>query len=115
VDEKTFRAHEESELITRETLVNFTDGKDGFSNFLPWSRPQLTFVEAQYGPSAQGINVTHKLMRLASESRLPVEIQPELFELPSHAPSSWELIVVWRTPTGEVRRTVRDGALLTWP
>ncbi|HSI07917.1 MAG: SHD1 domain-containing protein [Rariglobus sp.] len=115
VDEKTYRAHEESSLITKENLINFSDGKDGFSNSLPWSRPQLTLIEAQYGPNAQGINVTHKLLRIASSGRLPVEIQPELFDLLPHAPAAWELTVAWRTPTGEIRRTLRDGSVITWP
>jgi len=115
VDEKTFRAHEETALVTRENLINFSDGKDGFSNSLPWSRPLLTLIGAQYGPNAQGINVTHKLLRIASESRLPIEIQPELFDLPPHAPAAWELTIAWRTSTGEIRRTLRDGSILTWP
>ncbi|MBC8040806.1 MAG: hypothetical protein H7Y06_09705 [Opitutaceae bacterium] len=115
VDEKTFRAYEEAAFITKENLINFSDGKDGFSNSLPWSRPQLTLIEAQYGPNAQGLNVTHKLLRIASEGRLPVEIQPELFDLPPHAPATWELTVAWRTPTGEIRRTLRDGSVITWP
>lgn len=115
VDEKTFRAHEEASLITKENLINFSDGKDGFSNSLPWSRPQLTMVEAQYGPNAQGYNVTYKLMRLASEGRLPIDIQPAIFGLDPHAPASWELTVSWRTPTGEIRRTLHDGSVITWP
>jgi len=115
VDEKTFRAHEEAALITRENLINFSDGKDGFSNSLPWSRPLITLIEAQYGPNAQGINVTHILLRIASENRLPVEIRPDLFNLPRHHPAAWELTVAWRTPTGEIRRTFRDGSILTWP
>lgn len=115
VDEKTFRSHEEASFITDANLINFSDGKGGFSNFLTWSRPQLTLIEAQYGPSAQGINVTHKLMRIASDGGLPGEIKPELFGLPPHGPAAWELTVSWRTPTGEIRRILRDGSVITWP
>lgn len=115
VDEKTFRAHTEGALITQDQLINFSDGKGGFSESMPWSRPQLTIIEAQYGPNAKGINVTYKLMRLASEGALPVEINPAIFQLEPHAPASWELTVSWRTATGEIRRTLHDGSILTWP
>lgn len=115
VDEKTFRAHEEATLITGAQLANFSDGRGGFSETLQWSRPLVTIVEAQYGPNAKGLNVTHKLMKLAANGRLPVEIQPEIFDLLPHAPAAWELTVAWRTPTGEVRRTLTDGSVLTWP
>ncbi len=115
VDEKTFRAHEEGTFITRDNLINFSDGKGGFSESLEWSRSQLTLIEAQYGPNAQGINVTHKLLKIAARGDFPVEIQPELFDLLPHAPAAWELTVAWRTPTGEIRRTFRDGSVLTWP
>jgi hypothetical protein len=115
VDEKTFRAYEEATLITKENLLSFSDGKDGFSNSLPWSRPQLTLIEAQYGPNAQGTNVTQKLLSIASSGRLPAEIKPELFDLQPHPAEVWELTVTWRTSSGEVRRTLRDGSVVTWP
>lgn len=115
VDEKTFRAYNEGGLISTAQLANFSDGKDGFSDALPWPRPQLTIIEAQYGPNAKGINVTHKLLRIAARGEFPVEIRPELFGLDPHAPASWELTVGWRTATGETRATLRDGSILTWP
>lgn len=115
VDDKTFRAHEENAFVTKAQLANFSDGRGGFSETLDWPRPLVTIVEAQYGPNAKGLNVTHKLMKHAAQGRLPVEIQPELFDLPPHAPAAWELTVAWRTPTGEIRRTLTDGSVLTWP
>lgn len=115
VDEKTFRAHDEGSLITETNLINFSDGKGNFSESLPWSRPHLTISEAQYGPSARGINVTQKLMRLAAQGGLPIEINPAMFNLEPHAPEAWELTIAWRTADGEMRRTLRDGSILTWP
>lgn len=115
VDERTFRAHNEGGLISENHLSGSSDGGKGGPDRLPWPRPQLTLVEAQYGPHAQGINVTHKLMSMASRGDLPVDIKPELFGLPSHTPAAWELLVVWRSATGEIRRTLRDGSTLAWP
>ena len=92
-----------------------SDGKGNFSESLPWSRPHLTISEAQYGPSARGINVTQKLMRLAAQGGLPIEINPAMFNLDPHAPEAWELTIAWRTADGEMRRTLRDDSILTWP
>ena len=115
VDEKTFRAHEEGSLVTQANLLNFSDGKGNFSDSLPWPRPHLTVIEAQYGPNSRAINVTQKLMRLVSQGVLPMEISPAIFQLEPHVPEAWELTVAWRTADGEVRRTLRDGSVLTWP
>ncbi|MDF3057745.1 MAG: y domain 1 [Rariglobus sp.] len=115
VDEKFFRAQNEGNLLNQDQLPKSADGKNGLAEPLSWPRPQVTIVEAQYGPHAYGINVTYKLMSLASQNALPVEIKPETFGLSSHAPATWELTILWRTATGEVRRTLRDGASLTWP
>ena len=115
VDEKTFRAHEEGSLVTQANLLNFSDGKGNFSDSLPWPRPHLTVIEAQYGPNSRAINVTQKLMRLVSQGVLPMEISPAIFQLEPHVPEAWELTVAWRTSDGEVRRTLRDGSVLTWP
>lgn len=115
VDEKTFRAHEEGSLITQANLINFSDGKGSFSESLPWPRPHMTLVEAQYGPNSKAINVTQKLMRLVAQGSFPMEINPAMFQLPPHFPESWELTVAWRTPSGEVRKTLRDGSVITWP
>lgn len=115
VDEKTFRAHEEGSLITQANLLNFSDGKGNFSESLPWPRPHMTLVEAQYGPNSKAINVTQKLMRLVSQGALPLEINPAMFQMEPHYPEAWELTVAWRTVEGEVRRTLRDGSIIAWP
>gem|GEM_PF-2948607 len=115
VDERTFKAHSDGTLLNKGQLSAFMNAEDKFIESMPWPKPDVTIVEAQYGPHAAGNNVTHKLMLMASQSRLPAVVGPELFDLPSHAPATWELSVLWRTATGEVRRTVRDGASLAWP
>lgn len=115
VDEKTFNAHNEGGLVNPQNLINFSNGKGGFYDSLPWPRPQITIIYAKYGPLAKGINVTEKLLRLTANGRLPIEIQPVIFDLPAHLPESWDLTVAWRTATGEISRTLRDGSVLTWP
>ncbi|MFA6287257.1 MAG: hypothetical protein WC661_07690 [Opitutaceae bacterium] len=115
VDEKTYKAHEEKNLITKEHLINASDASGAFSESLPWPRPQTTILNAKYGSPAESYNVTSKLMRLMASGRLPLEIRPDIFNFPPHMPESWELTVAWRTATGETSRTLRDGSVLTWP
>ena len=115
VDEKTFRSHSEKVVLTREQLANFINAKGDFSDSLPWARPEVTIIEAQYGSRSERVNVTHKLMALGAQNKFPLEIQASTFKLPLHELEAWELTILWRTPTGEVRRTLRDGSVLTWP
>lgn len=115
VDEKTHKTHSEGALLNRSHLAAFTESEDTFTESMPWPNPGVTLIEAQYGPHAAGNNVTHKLMLLVSKKGLPVDLTPELFDLPPHIPAKWELSIAWRTATGEVRRTIRDGAAITWP
>ena len=126
IDEKAFRLTVENTLVSNENLTRFLDGKGGFSESLPWPRPGFTIIEARYGvnqkspsfgtavlenPNAGADNVTHLIMRFVSEGKLPLEICPTVM-LPHQGN---ELSVLWRTPSGEVRQSLRDGSLLTWP
>jgi hypothetical protein len=115
VDEATYSAHKEGALLRDEHVRNFRNQRGEFGNKLNWSRPSVTLAEVTYGPKGVGYNVTGSILKYASEDRLPIEIQPELFGLPPHLPAIWELTVAWRTSTGEIRRTIRDGSVLTWP
>ncbi|HSH93993.1 MAG TPA: hypothetical protein VK968_07595 [Roseimicrobium sp.] len=115
VDEKTYNAHAEKNLITLQQLANFTDAKGQFSESLPWSRPHTTLIDGKYGSPNVSFNVTHKLMGIAARGGFPVQIDPSIFGFDPHKPESWELTVSWRTATGEISRTLRDGSVLTWP
>jgi hypothetical protein len=115
VNEVTYKAHKEGALLSNDHLRNFLNAQGEFAEKLPWPRPAVTPLEAQYGVNGYGYNVTSVILKLAANNQLPVEIQPELFGLPSHHPAAWELTVAWRTATGEIRRTIRDGSVLTWP
>ena len=115
VDEKTYSVHSEKNLITQKQLADFTDATGQFSECLPWPRTHLTILDAKYGSPNVSFNVTHKLMGIASKGGLPVQINPSMFGFSPHAPESWELTVSWRTATGEMSRTLRDGSVLTWP
>lgn len=110
VEEKTFRQHNEGAYVTDSQL-----GANALTERLPWARPRTTLREANYGPHGQGMNVTHALMRIASQGGLPAKLSPELLKLPAHAPATWELHVSWRTPEGETRRILKDGDSVNWP
>jgi len=115
VDEKIYKAHEEKTLVTKDQLLNAANAGGEFSETLPWPRPQTTIINAKYGSPNESYNVTSKLMNMVAMGRLPLEIAPGIFNFPPHLPESWELTVSWRTATGEMSRTLRDGSVLTWP
>lgn len=115
VDERMFRTYQEGSLLNASHLSSFT-GKNGeLVDALKWPRSRVTLVEARYGPPDKVLNVTEKVMRLACEGSLPIQIGWELFDCRSHGSEVWDMTLVWRTPEGELRQTLRDGALLSIP